>query len=93
MPGGGGEEQENRQQRAGSGQSRPALAALLQAGQFDEVLAFVKDKLPPGQQNLPTTHLFLASAYAGKRDTEKAVEHYLAALQRGSRQTWARRQA
>ncbi len=52
----------------------------LRLNQYDELLTFVKDKLPPNQQNLPVIHLYVASAHAGKHDAEKAVEHYLASL-------------
>lgn len=55
----------------------------LQLGQFDELLAFVKDKMAPAQQALPIVHLFVASAHAGKHDAEKAIEHYLASIQDG----------
>ncbi|MDM8007630.1 MAG: tetratricopeptide repeat protein [Phycisphaerae bacterium] len=53
----------------------------LNLGRFDELLSFVKDKMPPAQQTLPIVHLYVASAHAGKHDAEKAIEHYLASLE------------
>ncbi len=56
------------------------LATYLEFGRYDELIAFVNDKIPPEKQN-SLLQLRVASAYAGKRDADKAVEWQVKALQ------------